>query len=213
MEVFVGSLILAGAHGLMPDHWIPLVMISRTEKWSRMETSWVTALIAIPHIISTILIGIILDVIGHTLSSTHEFIMRTTAPLILVALGVFYVVLDFRGFSRHNHQNFTKIDASSGKSKFAIITSLGTALFFPCVAIGAYYLIAGAFGWLGIALVSIIYLIVTILVMVLVVNLGLKGVEKIKWHFLKHHDRSVMGDSIGYSRHIDSFHRDMNWTL
>ena len=25
MEVFVGSLILAGAHGLMMDHWIPLV--------------------------------------------------------------------------------------------------------------------------------------------------------------------------------------------
>ena len=73
---------------------------------------------------------IILGVIGHTLSSTHEFIMRTTAPLILVALGIFYVVLDFRGFSRHNHQNFTKTDASSEKSKFAIITSLGTALFF-----------------------------------------------------------------------------------
>jgi len=29
--------------------------------------------------------------------------------------------------------------------------------------------------------------------MVLMVNLDLKGVEKIKWHFLKHHDRSVTG--------------------
>jgi hypothetical protein len=82
----------------------------------------------------------------------------------------------------------------SAKSKFAIIAPLATALFLsPCVAIGAYYFVAGGFGWLGIAIVSATYLIVTIGIMILMVNLGLKGLEKIRWHFLEHHERLVTG--------------------
>ena len=76
----------------------------------------------------------------------------------------------------------------------AIIISLGTALFLsPCVAIGAYYFTAGTFGWLGIAIVSVIYLIVTIATMILMVSLGLKGREKVRWSFLDHHGKAVTG--------------------
>lgn len=79
-----GALILSIVHAVMPDHWIPLVMISRTAKWSQSETSWITALIAIPHIISTILLGTIIGIIGYKISSTSEVIMRVAVPLILI---------------------------------------------------------------------------------------------------------------------------------
>jgi sulfite exporter TauE/SafE len=178
----------------MPDHWIPIAMISRTEKWSRTETSWITAFIAIPHIISTILIGIIIGIIGFKLSSTHEFVMRVAAPLILVAIGLIYVSLDFKGNSQHHDKDLTRTDASSKKSKFAIILPLATALFFsPCVAIGSYFIVVGTRGWSGIVMVSAIYLCVTILGMVVMVNLALKGVKKIEWHFLERYERLVTG--------------------
>jgi putative Mn2+ efflux pump MntP len=107
----------------------------RTEKWSRTETSWITALIAIPHIISTILIGILIGIIGYKLSSAHELVMRATAPLILIVIGLVYVSLDFKDDSKHHHQDFIKSDSLSKNSKFAIIFPLATALFFsPCVA-------------------------------------------------------------------------------
>ncbi|MEW6481562.1 MAG: hypothetical protein AB1397_00900 [bacterium] len=168
-------------------------MISRTEKWSRIETSWITGIIAIPHIISTILIGIIIGIIGYKLSSSNEFVMRIAAPLILVAIGVIYAYLGFRGTGQHHHQNAIKINALAKKSKLAIILPLATALFSPCVPIGSYFFVAGAKGWFGIAMVSAIYLIVTILGMVLMVNLGLKGIEKIKWHFLERHEKLITG--------------------
>jgi hypothetical protein len=65
--------------------------------------------------------------------------------------------------------------------------------FSPCLEIEAYYFTAGALGWGGIAVVSTVYLIVTVLGMLLLVDLGRKGVEKIKWHFLEHHEKRVTG--------------------
>jgi cadmium resistance protein CadD (predicted permease) len=169
-------------------------MISRTEKWSRTETSWITALIAIPHIISTILIGILIGIIGYKISSAHEFVMRVTAPLILIVIGLIYVALDFKDDSKHHHQDFIKIDSLSKKSKFAIIFPLATALFFsPCVAIGSYFFVAGTRGWHGIVVVSAIYLNVTIVGMVLMVNTALKGVKKLEWHFLERHEKLITG--------------------
>lgn len=186
-------MVLSVIHGLLPDHWIPLVMVSKTEKWSRAESLLATALVGIPHTASTILIGIIIGLIGYQVSS-YQIVARIVAPLILATLGAVYVFLDFKGTREEPHQNPRNTDVASKRSRVAIITSLGTALFLsPCVAIGAYYFIARGFGWLGIAVVSATYLIVTILTMIMMVNLGIKGVEKIKWHFLEQHDKLVTG--------------------
>lgn len=47
--------------------------------------------------------------------------------------------------------------------------------------------------WTGISAVLAIYVGVTVLGMVLVVNFGLKGTEKVKSGFLERHGRSVTG--------------------
>jgi len=191
-EILIGSLVLSVIHATIPNHWIPLVAIGKTENWSRNETLWVTVIAGSAHTISTILVGIIIGLVGYKLSSTHEFVTRVVAPLILVTLGLFYLIVDLKNF--HHNRNLVETGSISKKSKLSIITSLCIAMFFsPCIQIEAYYFKAGTGGWLGITIVSIVYLIVTILGMLLLVDLGRKGVEKIKWHFLEHHERRVMG--------------------
>jgi len=191
-EILIGSLVLSVIHATIPNHWIPLVAIGKTENWSRNETLWVTVIAGSAHTISTILVGIIIGLVGYKLSSTHEFVTRVVAPLILVTLGLFYLIVDLKNF--HHSRNLVETGSISKKSKLSIITSLCIAMFFsPCIQIEAYYFKAGTGGWLGITIVSIVYLIVTILGMLLLVDLGRKGVEKIKWHFLEHHERRVMG--------------------
>ena len=193
-QVLAGALILSVIHGVMPDHWIPLVAVSKTEKWSRRESLLATTLVGIPHTISTVGIGIIVGLIGYKISPSYEMVGRIVAPSILGTLGLIYIFLDFKRLHKQHHRNFIKIGELSGKSKFAVIAPLATALFLsPCVAIGAYYFVAGGFGWFGIAMVSATYLIVTVGTMILMVNLGLKGIERIRWHFLEQHERLVTG--------------------
>ena len=192
IQILIGSLVLSVIHASIPNHWIPIVAIGKTEKWSRNETLWVTAITGGAHTISTISVGIIVGLVGHRLSSTHEFVTRVVAPLILVILGVIYLIVDLK--RSHHHRNPVEIGSIPKKSKFLIIASLGTAMFFsPCIEIEAYYFTAGILGWLGIAVVSIVYLIVTVLGMLLLVDLGCKGAEKIKWHFLEDHEKKAMG--------------------
>ena len=192
IQILIGSLVLSIIHASIPNHWIPLVVIGKAENWTRKETLWVTAITGSAHTVSTILVGIIVGLVGYRLFSSYEFVTRTVAPSILVILGLIYVIIGLK--NSHHHHAPTKINLAHSKSKIALITSLCVAMFLsPCIEIEAYYFTAGLLGWPGIAGVSIIYLIVTVLGMVLLVDLGRKGVEKMKWHFLEHHEKKITG--------------------
>ena len=143
---------------------------------------------------STIIVGVLIGIVGYTLSSTHEFVMGVAAPLVLIAVGLVYVSLDFRGHDHHDHEGLVDTDVSSERSRFAIAIPLATALFFsPCMAMGSYFFLAGTGGWPSIVMVSVIYLIVTVLGLVLMVNLALRGMERIEWHFLEEHEHFITG--------------------
>lgn len=192
IQILIGGFVLSVVHASIPNHWMPLVAISKTENWSRNETLCVTAITGTAHTLSTILVGIIVGLVGYKLSSSYEFITRVVAPSILVLLGSIYLIVDLK--SAHRHRNHLEIGSLSKKSKLAITTSLGIAMFFsPCIEIEAYFFTAGTLGWLGIGVVSMVYLIVTVLGMLFLVDLGCKGVEKIKGRFLEHHEKKVTG--------------------
>jgi sulfite exporter TauE/SafE len=192
IQIIIGSLLLSIVHASIPNHWIPLVAIGKAGNWSRSETLWVTAITGCAHVMSTILVGIIVGFIGYKFSTAYEFVPKVVAPLILIIMGLTSITIDL--IKHHHHHEFLNTNSIYNKSKLVIITSLGIAMFFsPCIEIEAYYFTAGTYGWLGIAIVSIVYFIVTVSGMLLLVNLGRKGVEKIKWHFLEHHDKKIIG--------------------
>jgi hypothetical protein len=198
-QIFIGSLLLSLIHALIPNHWIPLIAISKTEKWSNKRTLWATAITGFAHTLSTIFIGIIVGLAGYKLSSKYEIISGVAAPIVLLVLGAFYLVLDFRGNHHHSHENELEAKVletkKSGNSKwYAILISLSIAMFLtPCVEIEAYYFQAGTIGWTGIFIVSSVYLLVTLIVMLTLVYLGLKGVNTFNLHFLEHHEKAITG--------------------
>ena len=191
IQIFIGSLVLSVIHASIPNHWLPLVAISKSENWSRRETLSATAIAGFSHTASTILIGIFVGLLGFSLSEGYESTIRVIVPIILLGLGALYIISGLK----HSHSHSRGVENIVGKnSKTAIIVSLSSAMFFsPCVEIEVYYLSAGLFGWVGIITVSLVYLVVTIIGMLLLVDLGLKGIERLNWHFLEHNERSVTG--------------------
>jgi nickel/cobalt exporter len=195
-QIFIGSLVLSLIHALIPNHWIPLITISKTEKWNQNRTLLATAITGFAHTFSTIIIGIIVGIIGYKLSSKYEFISTVAAPIILVGLGIGYIILDFgRG---HHHESLKYSQARSKKSDKSrwrtILTSLSIAMFLtPCIEIEAYYFQAGTIGWMGIIMVSAVYLLITLIIMLILVYLGLKGIQTFNSHFIEHHEKSITG--------------------
>jgi nickel/cobalt transporter (NicO) family protein len=95
-QIFIGSLVLSLIHALIPNHWIPLIAISKTEKWTQRQALWATVITGFSHTLSTIIIGIIVSIIGYKLSSSYQIVSTVAALTILLGLGIVYVLLNFR---------------------------------------------------------------------------------------------------------------------
>ena len=192
-QVLIGSFLLSLVHASIPNHWLPMVALGRAERWTRSETLLVTAVAGLAHSASSVLLGVLVGLLGYGLSVEHSSFASILAPSVLVAMGVAYLVWDAVAHSHHHH-GFEHRSSGGKLSKLSITASLCLAMFFsPCIEIEAYYFTAGSQGWPGILLVSLIYLGVTVLGMVLLVDLGLKGAERIRSPFLEHHEKRVTG--------------------
>jgi len=192
-QIFIGSIILSIIHALIPNHWLPLIAIAKAEKWSKPIAITATVITGMAHVLSSLVIGLILGIIGYKLSKSYTAVTEIIAATILVIMGIIYISLDFKKHN-HHHEHLKSPEELGKKSHWAIILTLSIAMFFtPCLEIEAYYFQAGIFGWSGILLVSLVYLIITIFIMVLLVYLGLSGINKFKSHFLEHHDKLLSG--------------------
>ncbi|MCX6243060.1 MAG: hypothetical protein NTX43_14750 [Bacteroidetes bacterium] len=195
-QIFIGSLILSAIHALIPNHWLPLIAVGKTEKWTRSQTLWATVITGFAHTLSTIIIGIIVGLIGFKLSAKYSLISEVIAPAILVVMGMIYVILNFQRDHHHNHETTPAINNTRlNKSRWvAILTSLSVAMFLtPCIEIEAYYFQAGTIGWIGIFIVSAVYLLTTLVVMLFLVSFGIRGVNTFKSDFLEHQEKGITG--------------------
>jgi hypothetical protein len=192
-QIVFGSLLLSSIHAAIPNHWLPLVAVAKAQQWARSETLLITAVAGFAHVSSTVLIGILVGLLGYRLSTDYASITSIVAPAILIGLGVIYLILDLAA-RRHRHVHIEQGDRGRRVSRFSLVASLCVAMFFsPCLEIEAYYFAAGALGWSGIAIVSLVYLVATVLGMVLLVELGLRGASRIQSRFLEEHERGVTG--------------------
>jgi nickel/cobalt transporter (NicO) family protein len=196
LQVLLGSLILSVIHALIPNHWIPVIAIAKTEKWTSRETLSATFLTGFSHTASTILIGILVGFAGIKLSENYHYIARVAAPVILVSIGIIYSLVDLKSSHHHHHHHPSPFSTSVNrkKSKPAIIASLSIGMFLtPCIEIEAYYFQAATIGWPGIFIVSLVYLTITLVIMFVLVYLGLKGINRFNSHYLEHHEKRITG--------------------
>ncbi|HQQ95680.1 MAG TPA: hypothetical protein PLX35_00380 [Cyclobacteriaceae bacterium] len=188
VTLFTGSLVLSILHGIIPNHWLPVLAIGRKEQWSISETSRVTLIAGLAHAASTVLIGVILAFIGASLSAVVENFTSYIAPGLLVILGAFYIYQH----SRHHHFHMHGHPEQVSKNK--LIVSLASAMFFsPCFEVEAYFLVAGTMGWWIVLLLGALYTIVTVGGMVIWVRFAYRGLHLMNWHSLEHNAGIITG--------------------
>ncbi|MDR1678308.1 MAG: hypothetical protein LBR81_00825 [Prevotellaceae bacterium] len=190
-QLFVGSLVLSVIHAAIPNHWLPFIIVAKAEHWSTRESLWASFIAAFFHLLSNIVLGVIVGFVGIQLFARYESAAHIVAPLILIILGAVYVFLDVSRFrSQHKHE----LHIDRRKSKTAIIVSLAAGMFFsPCLELEAYYLQAAKFGVAGIASVSAVYMLVTLPLILGLVYLGLKGINRFDSRFMEQHGKLISG--------------------
>ena len=182
-------------HAMIPNHWIPLIAIGKAEGWTTRQTITATIIAGFAHTLSTVIVGIIVGFAGYRLSRSYENLTTLIAPLVLIAIGIIYIIIDYIRLHHHHHINQNEINRpKKNKSRITLLASLSIAMFFsPCIELEAYFFQAGTQGWKGIILVSIIYTFTTVFFMSVLVYLGTRGIDRLKWHFLEYHEKRVTG--------------------
>lgn len=188
VSIILGSLVLSILHALIPNHWLPVLAISRKKNWSLAQTTSVTLISGLSHALSTVIIGVAIGLLGVQLADRISGFTHIVAPIILIGLGLFYI------YQHHRHKHFHLHAEVKPRTKNGIIISLVVAMFFsPCLEIEAYFLMAGAHGWNQIAMLAILYTVVTVFGMVIWVRLAYKGLFKLDWHSLEHNAGVITG--------------------
>ena len=189
VSIITGSLLISLLHALIPNHWLPVLAIGKKEGWTLAETSRITFIAGLSHVISTVLIGIMLGLIGGELAAQMETFTAVIAPALLVLMGIYFI----RQHYRHRHFHLAKENFEK-KTKGSLITALAIAMFLsPCLEIEAYFLLAGAKGWYVLALIALLYSLVTITGMLIWVRVVYRGLMKLNWHRWEHNMGIITG--------------------
>jgi hypothetical protein len=103
------ALLLAAAgvgvgHAVMPDHWLPLAVLSRTSRYRSARVVRLSLAAALTHVVVSLLFGGILIVIGLQFRSTIAHHADLVIGGILVATGAVFLVLDLLG-KGHGHRH------------------------------------------------------------------------------------------------------------
>lgn len=188
-QLIIGSFLISLLHAVIPNHWLPVLAIGRKEGWSLAETSRVTFIAGMAHVISTVIIGILLGMIGSELIHYIDHFAHVIGPSVLILVGLYFV----RQHYKHHHFHLDKIQVAK-KNKSAIILALIIAMFLsPCMEIEAYFLLAGSNGWYVLVAIAAMYSIITIAGMLIWVRIVYKGLLKLNWHKWEHNAGIITG--------------------
>ena len=184
-----GSVLISILHAILPNHWLPVVAISRQLSWSGQKTAFVTMLAAFAHSMSTVLIGILLAYGGMTLDHIVPY-FRFVAAGILIFLGILFVWRH----QHHMHFHLKEVTLGANRSMGYIIGSLMLAMFLsPCLEVGALFLVSGTEGFATTFVVAIIYTVTSALGMTLFAWTAMQGLRKIDWHKVEHSSGLISG--------------------
>lgn len=188
-SILVGSLLISLLHAVIPNHWLPVLAIGKKEGWTLGETTRITFIAGMAHVVSTVIIGILLGLIGGELSNNIEHFSHVIAPSILILIGLYFVKQHYT----HHHFHLEKKQLQK-KKKSSIILALVIAMFLsPCMEIEAYFLLAGQKGWGMMAAVATMYSVITITGMLLWIRIVYKGLIKLNWHKWEHNAGIITG--------------------
>jgi len=194
LNIFLGSLALSVVHFLIPNHWMPIVVMARSERWDQGRSLRIAALAGFSHTASSIIIGVAVGALGLKLTEVSKTAMELVAPVIFLIFGIMYILAGIRDNIRDHKHRHIHLEEATKKQTRAAVTAIVIAMFFsPCMEIDTYFFNASLAGWQGILIVLVTYLLVTVAGIILMVRLGLKGVEAVKLQFLEQYEKHIMG--------------------
>lgn len=93
-------------HSILPDHWVPLAVIGRTERWSVPRVVRVSALASTGHVAASVILSAIVAAVGLEFQHQIETEQGRFIGAVLVLTGVGFLIWGLTGHGHsHSHED------------------------------------------------------------------------------------------------------------
>jgi nickel/cobalt exporter len=90
-------------HSIMPDHWVPLAVVARTQRWSLLHVGRISLLASLGHVITSLVLGGIIAIIGLQFQQEFETQQGHIVGAVLVLTGIIFLIWGLLGHGPHDH--------------------------------------------------------------------------------------------------------------
>ena len=97
--------VVAILHSILPDHWVPLAVVARTQRWSLFHVGRITFLAALGHVVTSLVLAGILAVIGLQFQKVVETQQGHIIGAVLVLTGLIFLIWGIVGTGPQGHHH------------------------------------------------------------------------------------------------------------
>ncbi len=205
LSLLVSTAIATSAlHMLIPDHWLPFVLIGRARSWSAKRTAFVSGISALVHTALSALLGLASLVVGLEASRAVGERIEVSSGVLLIVFGLVYAAWAWRkgghfhpggdrvhgAIDGHDHegraaerrggrpypadQDIIRGGPQRGEMALALIVGLN-----PCVLILPLVFATAGSGPVAVAGVLVAYCVTTVAIMVTMSVIGVLAARAI----------------------------------
>lgn len=105
-----GPAILAAAagvalgHAILPDHWVPLAVLSRTRRYPLARVARLSGLAGIAHVLVSVALGGVIIAVGLQFRAAIEHAEGSIVGSLLIATGIGFLIFELTGHG-HSHSH------------------------------------------------------------------------------------------------------------
>src|SRR6185437_9250668 len=92
-------------HAILPDHWVPLAVIGRTQRYRLGRVARLSGLAGVAHVLVSLVLGAIIIAVGLQFRSQVASAQDAIVGGVLLLTGVGFGVLELTGRGHHHHDH------------------------------------------------------------------------------------------------------------
>ena len=105
----IALLVIAAAsvallHSILPDHWVPLAVVARTQRWGLLRVARISTLASVGHVLTSVALGGVIAVVGLQFQRAIDVQQGHIVGGVLVLTGLGFLLWGLTGHDHgHNH--------------------------------------------------------------------------------------------------------------
>jgi nickel/cobalt transporter (NicO) family protein len=92
-------------HSILPDHWVPLAVVARTQRWTLARTARTSLLASVGHVLTSIVLGGVIALVGLQFRHSFETEQGHIVGVVLILTGIGFLVWGLTGHGHHHHDH------------------------------------------------------------------------------------------------------------